>query len=397
MPLFLFYRITSRRNTGQGKKVLRFFISTLIAACVASTASGDTLSVFGTVTKEGSAVVIRNALVVVTMGSASGIDKIDSVRTDALGRYFLVATSVSQKVRIQVTATGFQPSENTVNVAAPADGITDRIVANFSLRTVTPSDTVRIYGVMADASTRAPLADAWIIAIGNAGAGGAIVNDTVTSGANGNFFMLLPDKNHYYPSLLVEKNGYRSTVRQLSTTSSNIQLDTIFLFKLTTMDSITYSVSGAVADTHETGIRGAVVTVRISNGAALLYTGKDTTTQWGGYYLVRTKQRYGAGLITVEVLVEKTGYFSKDTTQTMPSSTPDAVVNVVLWPTGAGVLPRGASAGMVSLVNKQSARLYTIDGRYAGQFRPDMIKGRASGVFIVERNGVMTREYLRVK
>ena len=71
------------------------------ALCVASCsllAAADTLTVSGVVTKEGSSVVIRNALVVVTMGSANGIDRIDSARTDALGRYGVVTTSLSLKI-----------------------------------------------------------------------------------------------------------------------------------------------------------------------------------------------------------------------------------------------------------------------------------------------------------
>jgi hypothetical protein len=81
--------------------------------CVASCSlftSADTLTVSGVVTREGSSVVIRNALVVVTLGGASGIAGIDSARTDALGRYSIIAASVSLKIRIYVTASGFQPA-----------------------------------------------------------------------------------------------------------------------------------------------------------------------------------------------------------------------------------------------------------------------------------------------
>jgi hypothetical protein len=272
--------------------------------------------------------------------------------------------------------------------------VPDRITANFPLRPVYPGDTARINGVVADASTRIPLADASIIARGYAGVGGIAVNDTVTSDAAGSFFMLLPDKNRYYPSLLVEKNGYRSVVRQLPTGNSNIQLDTLFLVKLSASDSITYSVSGSVWDTLETGIRGAVVIVRVSNGPTLLFTVKDTTTQWGGYYNVRSKQPYAPGAITVELLVEKPGYFSKDTTQTLPSSTPDAVINVMLWPTGASVLPQ---ARMMRKEGAVPAALFTVDGRYRGMYSLRMRQDFFNNVIVVRKNGVPARTFVQLR
>jgi len=356
--------------------------------------AADTLAVSGAVTKEGSSVVIRNALVVITMGNPAGIDRIDSTRTDALGRYGIVTMSLSLKIVIQVTAYGFQPAENSINVAEPENGVPDRITANFALRPVLPGDTARINGFVADSSTRLPLADASIIARGYSGVGGIAVNDTVKSDAAGIFIMLLPDKNQYYPSLLVEKNGYRSLLRQLPAGYGNVQLDTLFLVKLSTSDSITYSVSGSVGDTLETGIRGAVVTVRISNGPALLFTAKDTTSQWGGYYNMRSTQRYAPGAITVEVLVEKTGYFAKDTVQTLPSSTQDAVINVMLWPTGASVLPRPRMAPKESGL---PAALFTVDGRYIGQYMHNVRKGIVNNVIIIRNNGVPSRTSVQLR
>ena len=367
------------------------------ALCVISCSAvsfADTLTVSGVVTREGSSVVIRNALVVVTLGGAAGIAGIDSARTDALGRYSIVAPSVSLKIQIQVTASGFQPAETIVDVPEPDNGVPDRITANFPLRPAYPGDTARINGVVADSATRVPLPNASIIARGYAGVGGIAVNDTVTSDAAGFFFMLLPDKNRYYPSVLVEKNGYRSLVHQLPTGNSNIQLDTLFLVKLSASDSITYSVSGSVWDTLETGIRGAIVTVRVSNGPALLFTVKDTASQWGGYYNARSIQRYAPGAITVEVFVEKPGYFAKDTTQTLPSSTPDAVINVMLWPTGASVLPQ---ARIVRKEVAVPAALFTVDGRYGGTYSPHRRQDFVNKVIVVRKNGVPARTSVQLR
>ena len=373
---------------------LHIIVGALCVAFCSLLSAADTLTVSGVVTREGSSVVIRNALVVVTLGGAAGIDRIDSTRTDALGGYGIVTTSLSLKIIIYVTASGFQPEENIIDVAEPENGVPDRIIANFPLRPAYPGDTARINGVVADSSTRIPLADASIIARGYAGVGGIAVNDTVTSDAAGIFFMLLPDKNRYYPSLLVEKNGYRSLVRQLPTGNSNIQLDTLFLIKLSASDSINYSVSGSVWDTLESGIRGAVVTVRISNGPTLLFTAKDTTSQWGGYYNVRSKQRYAPGAITVEVLVEKPGYFAKDTTQTLPSSTQDAVINVTLWPTGSSALPRA------SVTQKEialPAAFYTVDGRYMGHNLRNVRQDFVNKVIVVRKNGVPARTSVQLR
>jgi hypothetical protein len=373
---------------------LHSIVAILYVVSCSLLSAADTLTVSGVVTKEGSSVVIRNALVVVTMGSAAGIDRIDSVRTDALGRYGIVTTSLSLKIGIHVTASGFQPAENIFNVAEPENGVPDRIAANFALLPASPGDTARINGVIADSATRKPLADASIIARGYAGVGGIAVNDTAKTDAAGIFFMLLPDKNRYYPALLVEKNGYKSLLRQLPAGSGNVQLDTLFLVKLSTSDSITYSVSGSVWDTAGTGIRGAVVIVRISNGPALLFTAKDTTSQWGGYYNVKSTQNYAPGTITVEVFIEKGGYFSKDTVQTLPSSTQNAVINVVLWPTGSSVLPQ------VRMIRKESAlpaALYTVDGRYIGRYVQGVRQGLVNRVIVVRKNGVPARTSVQLR
>ena len=382
---------------GKEKTVRMNIRAIALVLCVISFGTicpADTLSVSGVVTWEGSFVVIRNALVVVTMGSAAGIDKIDSVRTDALGGYSIVTTSVSPTVQISVTAAGFQPAENSIAVAEPDNGVTDRVTENFALRPASAGDTARITGVVADAGTRLPLSGASIIARGYAGVGGAAVNDTVQSGATGEFFMLQPDKNRYYPSLLVEKDGYRSLLWPLPTGYTTIRLDTLFLVKLTASDSITYSVSGSVVDTLGTGIRGATVIVRVSNGQNLLFTVRDTTTQWGGYYSVQSRQPYTPGTITVELLVDKPGYFSKDTTQTLPSSTPDALINVTLWPTAASVLPQ---ARMVRRETALPPACYTVDGRYLGTYSLLSNRDFINKVIVIRKNGVPARTSVQLR
>jgi hypothetical protein len=373
---------------------VNWFIRSMAGLFLAAYCAGaDTLVVSGLVTREGSAVVIRNALVVVTMGSAAGIARQDSAYTDALGRYLVSAVSVSPKVKLSILAQGFQPAENTVNVLHPADGVADSVHGNFALRPVnTYSDTIGVSGTVADASSRKALANCLVIAKGFSGVGGAAVVDTVKSDSEGRFVLRLLSVNHYYPTLLFEKDGYRTFDRQVAIGTSNIQIDTVYLVKFTTADSITYVVSGAVTDTSESGIRGAVVIVRISNGTTLLYAGKDTTSQWGGYYSVSTKKPYSSGSITVEVRVDKTGYFSKDTLQTLPSSTPTSVMNVVLWSTTAAALP---VVRVAPLRNIQSAAVYSIDGRYRG-IRASTRQTYASAVYIVGNKGTaQTRVQLK--
>jgi hypothetical protein len=126
----------------------------------------------------------------------------------------------------------------------------------------------------------------------------------------------------------------------------------------------------------------------------LLFTAKDTTSQWGGYYNVKSTQNYAPGTITVEVFIEKGGYFSKDTVQTLPSSTQNAVINVVLWPTGSSVLPQ------VRMIRKESAlpaALYTVDGRYIGRYVQGVRQGLVNRVIVVRKNGVPARTSVQLR
>jgi|GEM_PF-6332237 hypothetical protein len=384
------------RKAGGANLVVGGITAMLIVAWCASSAPADTLVVAGFVTTEGSAVVVRNALVVVTLGGTTGIAETDSTRTDALGRYSIVAATVADKANISVSAQGFQGAENTVEISQPAGGAPDTIRADFALRpsVAGPNDTITISGVVADAATHQPLVKAAIIAQGFAGVGGATVSDTIWSDSTGRFRALLSAENYYYASLTVEKDGYRSLDRELPTGSRNIQLDTLLLVELQAGDTVTYVVSGTVSDSLGAGIGGAIVQVRISNGATLLYEGNDTTSHLGGYYSISTKQHYSPGMLAIEVHVEKQKYFSKDTVQMLPSSTESAVINAVLFTTTLTVLnqPRMTAARSVS-----PAKIYSVDGRLIGPASAGARQMLAGKVLLYKRDGVSAQEVVQMR
>ena len=403
-PLFFFVPVRLSRCGGDRaakemrtrRKIPFLIASVIVSACLGSAAFADTLVISGVVTSEGSATVIRSALVTATLGGPSGVVAVDSGRTDALGGYAIVSATSAPKATITVRAQGFQTAQNTIDIPVQSIGIPDTIRANFELHSavVAPSDTVRITGIVADASTHDPLAGAAIIAQGIAGIGGTAVSDTAWTDSAGLFLLRLPTANQYYPSLEIEKIGYRPLDHDLPSGSHNIQLDTVLIVKLHAGDSVTYIISGAVCDSLGTGIKGAIVQVRISNGALLLYSGKDTTSQLGGYYKLSTRQPYYVGVIAIEEHIEKSKYFSKDTLQTIPSSANGTVINVVLFSTAASVLPQVRVRAVHPAVE---AVLFSVDGRRIGRTAAGARQSFASGVLLYKSDGGSAQAVVQLK
>ena len=366
--------------------VMLFFLS----------ASPDTLVIHGIVTKEHSDTVIRNALVIVAMSQANGTLVQDSARSDALGQYEIATISVSYRITISISAIGFQPAENIIEIPAPINGASDSVTANFALRpavATTDEDTLYIRGIVADAVSRHALSQALVIAHGSSGVGGEMVNDTVQSDAAGVFSMRLLLINKYDQSITVEKNGYRPSERLLPTGGRNVQLDTIFLVALKAGDSVAYTVSGEVSDRFDAGIPGAIVTISLIQNGTVIFSGKDTTSQWGGYYSISTKQPYLTNDMTARVRVVLDGYFPADTSETIPSSTQDIEIYLLLEKRNSSVLP---VARALTKNTRGRALLFTADGRRLQPFsqRP------ASG-FVIERvtmpDGTSSQKIIRMK
>jgi hypothetical protein len=368
----------------------------LLVAVFSFFAGADTLVVRGMVTKERSDTVIRNAQVLVTMSQAGGSLRQDSAYTDALGQYEIVTLSVSFRITLSVSAKGFQSAENIVDIAAPRNGVSDTVTANFDLRPSQTAvvDTTRISGIIADARDHHPLARASIIAQGFSGVGGVPVLDTVHTDSSGRFSMMLLQTNLYYQSIIVEKNGYGPSDRLLPTGSKNIQLDTIFLVKLTPGDSITYTLSGKTSDKTGAGISGAMVSITLSQGGTVVFSGRDTSSQWGGYYSVSTKRQYLTNDMTVRVRAVLDGYYVRDTLQTFPSSTQDIVINLMLEKNGSAVLPAVHALTKTSL---RRAAFVTVDGRCLGA---PAAQRRAAGC-VIERvqsaGDAVAQEIVRLK
>jgi hypothetical protein len=380
-----FFIIISKNPQDQNvtnKHITFFRIFSLIAFFTLSSGA-DTLVVRGMVTKERSDTVIRNARVLVTSSQAGGSLRQDSAYTDALGQYEIVTLSVSFRITLSVSAKGFQSAENIVDIAAPRNGVSDTVMANFGLRPSQTAvvDTTRISGIIADARDHHSLARASIIVRGFSGVGGVPVLDTVYSDPSGRFSMMLLEANLYYQSITVEKNGYRPVGRLLPTGSKNIQLDTIFLVKLTPGDTITYTLSGKTSDKAGVGISGAMVSITLSQGGMVVFSGRDTSSRWGGYYSVSTREQYLTNDMTVRVRAVLDGYYVRDTVQTFPSSTQDIVINLVLEKNGSAVLPAGHVLIKAPL---RRAILVTVDGRCLGAPATPAAQHRAAGC-VIER------------
>jgi len=360
---------------------------------IAFAAQADTLVILGQITSLGSATVIRNALVTAALGGTTGATATDSARTDALGEYAIVMHSSSAKATITAVAEGYQSAQNVVDIVQSVSGVADSIQANFALSPVTtlPGDTTRVTGVVADAASHMPIFGASVVVQGIAGVGGAAVSDTARTDSTGSFVLYLLSENRYFASVSVTKDGYRSQEFPLPSDSRNIQLDTMLIEKFRAGDSITYTVSGAITDSLGSGIRSAIVQVRISNGAVLLFSGKDTSTQLGGYYSLSTKQPYYAGNVDVEVHVDKSKYFSKDTLEVLTSSTQNAVINISLFNAPEAVLVPVA-VRRSSFRFSAGAAVFTVDGRLVRSGVGGSNANAMRGIFFYKPGELSARE-----
>lgn len=223
---------------------------------------------------------------------------------------------------------------------------------------------VRVQGVVADGSNHKPLPAVAIIQE-YPGDGGVMVQDSAFSDSLGNFQVGILDSNRLAPALAIEKNGYKSQTLRLPPVDSPgaILLDTIFMIPYTLHDSVTYVISGAVTDTSEEGVRGAIVDITLSRGTATLFSLKDTASQWGGYYNVSTRQPYQPSPVTARVRVQVPGFLAADISQTLAASTQDFVINLELRKNPASVLPVARS---LTKGNVPATRSYTVDGRFLG-------------------------------
>jgi hypothetical protein len=223
------------------------------------------------------------------------------------------------------------------------------------------SPDIKVNGKVADGTNHKPLAAATIIIQGYKGMGGTMFQDSAFSDTQGKFQLVLLDSNRYSPSFFVEKNGYKTrTVMFPPLTTTTMAIDTIFMVPYTLLDSVMYVVGGAVTDTNDEGVRGAVVSIMLIRNAATIFSVKDTASQWGGYFSVKTRQQYQPLPVTVRLHVEKTGYLSADTSQTLASSTQEFVINLVLKKNPSSVLPA------IRTLTKRivlSTRTYTVSGR----------------------------------
>jgi hypothetical protein len=227
---------------------------------------------------------------------------------------------------------------------------------------------VHVHGVIADASSHRPLSAASIIQ-DYPGNGGVMVQDSAFSDSLGDFQVGILDSNQFAPTLVVEKNGYKTqTVRVPAIDSpSGILLDTIFLVSYTQLDSVTYVISGAVTDTGEEGVRGAIVSIMLSRGAAMIFSREDTASQWGGYYNVSTRLPYQPSPLTVRLQVQMPGFFPADVSQTLPASTEDFVINLVLRRNPSSVMV--PVARQLTKAIAPASRTYTVDGRLVSSAR----------------------------
>jgi hypothetical protein len=231
-------------------------------------------------------------------------------------------------------------------------------------------DKTKISGIIADAGTHAALASAAIIVQEYTIIEDRMFQDSVFSDSVGKFLMTLSDSNHFTPSIAVEKNGYKTrSVKLPLLNSETVVLDTIFLTPYTLHDSVTYSISGAVTDTGNAAVRGATVTVSMLRDKAAFYSVNTTTSQWGGYFNVTTKQPFLHTPVTVRLKAEKTGFLSTETSQTLASSAQNFSFAIVLNKSPSSVI--SASHTVMQTVTA-SPRSYTVDGRNCG------VHGKAS-------------------
>jgi hypothetical protein len=219
-----------------------------------------------------------------------------------------------------------------------------------------------VHGVMADGLTRQSLAAVTIIQ-DYPGPGGIMIKDSAYSDSQGKFQVLLLDSTHFSHLFTFEKDGFRTRALPLPLPidPQTIMLDTVFIFRYTTLDSVTYTVTGSVTDTNNEGVRGAVISITLSQDAATLFSAVDSASQWGGYYGVTKKEPYRLSPVTVHIQVQKPGFSPAEMSQTLASSSTDFVLNMVLKKSIASVLPAARRPAAKAIV--PGARVYSLDGR----------------------------------
>jgi hypothetical protein len=235
---------------------------------------------------------------------------------------------------------------------------------------------IKVNGIVAEGPKHEALAAATIIVQGYK-MGGIMFRDSAFSDTQGKFQVTLFDSNRYSASFFVEKSGYKTrTVMFPPLVTPTIVVDTIFIVPYTNLDSVTYTVSGAVTDTDGEGVRGAIVSIMLTKNAATIFSIKDTASQLGGYFNVTTRQQYQSSPVTVHLHVEKNGFLFADTSQTLASSTQDFVIDLVLKKNPASVLP---AARPLTKAIIPSTRTYTVNGRLV----ESSAHGTAGGMVVV--------------
>jgi len=220
--------------------------------------------------------------------------------------------------------------------------------------------TISLNGVVADASGHKPLSSAAIIIQGYAGIGGTVFQDSVFSDSLGKFHLTLLDSNRYSPSLVVEKEGFKTMSVRLPVLSAvTLNLDTVFLEPYAQTDSVTYQVSGSVTDVFDDGIRNALVTVTLSQGPAAIASLRDSTSL-GGYYGVSAKRPYLVQPILAHLHVERNGFVVVDTSRSFASSSQSFIFNLVLRRSQEAVLTR---ARPLTRAIMSISRTVLVDGR----------------------------------
>jgi hypothetical protein len=228
----------------------------------------------------------------------------------------------------------------------------------------------KITGIVADAATHAVLASAAIIVQEYTIIDDRMFQDSVFSDSAGKFLMVLSDSNHFTPSLMVEKNGYKTRSVKLPLLGSETTvLDTIFLASYTLLDSVTYSIRGSVTDARNEAVRGATVTVTLLRGTTVFFSAGTMTSQWGGYFNMTTRQPFMQTPVTVRLMTEKPGFISLEKSQTLASSAQNFSFAIVLSKNPSSVISLSRN---VMQTFAASPRSYTVDGRNCG------VRGNAS-------------------
>jgi hypothetical protein len=193
------------------------------------------------------------------------------------------------------------------------------------------STKVNVQGVIVESVTNAPVFDATIIQDYPA-ANGIMLKDSVFSDSQGKFQAALLDSTRFSHSLTFEKDGYKTRTVQFSAQfdPQTVRLDTVFMSPYTVLDTVIYRISGSVTDSDNEAVRGATVSIQLSQQGAALFSVTVTASQLGGYFNVTTRQPYRPFPMTARVQSQAPGFNPADESQTLVSSSPDFVINPVM-------------------------------------------------------------------